>query len=123
MPVKPGKTYWVQVDGSGGGTEGDFTLTLSDLTTTSAAPISQSHNIIIYPVPVENILNIKRDFQYSETMELKIFSVTGKLLMQRIIDAPNGNELSIDISALSKGVYLIKFIEGNNTQTLKFVKN
>lgn len=72
-------------------------------------------SIIISPNPAQNILNI----QTQETIkEVSIYDILGKKVAVNQI-----SNNSIDISKLSKGVYLIKIIgENNKTFKSKFMK-
>lgn len=80
------------------------TLSLNDIT---------DENIILYPNPT----NDKIYFEGIENYYLEIYNNLG----QKILDYEKVN--SIDISSLSKGVYFIKFSDGVNSSTKKFIKN
>ncbi len=78
-----------------------------------------TNTLSVYPNPIENssILNINTR---ENIVSIEIYDVTGKLLLNQ-----TGELLgSIDIAALSKGVYFIKCTSANNAiLNSKFIKN
>lgn len=60
-------------------------------------------NIKVYPIPSNKELNISSD--KDPIIEVKIYDISGKLLMDKKIDL---NAAKIDVSHLSKGVYILK---------------
>ena len=66
------------------------------------------NTFVMYPNPAKDIVN------FSETVSVELYDVTGKKVLQ-------ANEInSIQLPALSKGVYLVKV---NNTEVKKLVVN
>jgi plastocyanin len=79
------------------------------------------NNIVlnIFPNPVSSILNI----QFSKSLtdgNIKVFDILGKQLLNEEINSSNLNP--INVSNLSRGMYLIKVTSGENTQTKRFIK-
>ena len=74
--------------------------------------------ISMYPNPTTSMLN----FNSIETIkEIIVYDLLGN---QVLVKNTSGNVLSLDVSNLSKGMYLIKFINGENNHTIrKFIKN
>jgi hypothetical protein len=73
----------------------------------------------IFPNPVTSILNIQ--FSKSLTVgNIKVFDILGKQLLNEEINSNNLTQLNV--SNLSKGMYLIKVTSGENTQTKRFIK-
>ena len=72
--------------------------------------------IAVYPNPTENILHI-RNSGAKTIKEIILYNLLGK----KIITLQNPDS-SIDVSFLSKGIYLITFSLENQTTTLKFIK-
>ncbi|PCI96237.1 MAG: hypothetical protein COB15_11125 [Flavobacteriales bacterium] len=70
--------------------------------------------INIYPNPTSNQLTIDTELKLSE---ITIFDITGKIIM-----TTNGNTNTINVTALSDGIYFIKIITEERTITKKFVK-
>jgi len=59
--VTPLQKYWVQVDGSGGGSEGNFYLYLYDHPVAVSIEDCIQRELKIYPQPVSNILTVESD--------------------------------------------------------------
>ncbi|WP_162127788.1 T9SS type A sorting domain-containing protein [Flavobacterium phycosphaerae] len=70
--------------------------------------------VLVYPNPVKNILNIDTEDNINST---EIFDVNGRLL-ETILS----NEKKINVSSLSKGVYLIKAHTDKKVITAKIIK-
>ena len=69
--------------------------------------------IKIFPNPVKNSLYISGD---SSNYNIKIYSLLGQLVMV----ASNVDE--VDVSSLTKGIYIIKINDENSTTTKRFIK-
>ncbi len=66
----------------------------------------------MYPNPVQNVLNIETE---EEIEGIEIYSPQGQLIKE-------GHSPSIDISALSSGLYLVRVIIAGNAHTQKLIK-
>jgi len=78
-------------------------------------------DVKLYPVPVEQELNIQ--WVSKETMELNVtvYSVTGSLFYQRRVNAMEGlNNIVLDASQWPQGSYLVQF--GSGYQSVTFNK-
>lgn len=124
ITVQPDKMYWIQVDGSGGGSEGNFTLTLSDQAITTSTDLLKEINgsFQLYPQPAQDILTIQSAL-FKEDFNMEIYSLTGKQMQKQTFYQNQNNELTIDVSSLNSGFYVIKFIIENKLYNVKFVKN
>jgi hypothetical protein len=71
--------------------------------------------INVYPNPSDNVVHI--DNLNNDNYEIKITSLLGKVLIQK------NNSPQIDISGLSKGIYMITVRQGERTLTKKIIKN
>lgn len=80
---------------------------------------SLTGNVEIYPVPVENYLNIKLS-NGNLINHWIIYSLTGQRKMERRIHP--SELLRIDLSSLESGIYLIEIRNSGFSNTLKFVK-
>ena len=103
---------------------GDFTsyngigknriLRLNNTISLSTVDISKKQ-IVIYPNPVKDILNIKTDEPISG---YEIYSLDGR----KLTTENNVNNFKVDVSHLTKGDYLIKIKSKGKEQTAKFIK-
>ena len=76
-------------------------------------------NFAIYPNPSENIFNIKRQNFLGEKMNIKVYDVTGKLILNRnnIIK----NSYPLDMSNVGKGVYFMRITIDNRSLVKKLI--
>lgn len=124
-------TMSLQVDGSlkvcglnGQGRLGDGT-TIDRITLTPIAcpttnlgvdDFTETNTVKVYPNPVNDILNISFEQGISAV-------VVYNLLGQEVFSKPfNSNEVSINMSNLASGTYLVKVNAGNATKTVKIIK-
>jgi hypothetical protein len=78
--------------------------------------------ISIYPNPVSNVLTIDLKSDVEESLLLRIFSMDGRMMMQKQGGTQNGR-LAVDISGLSNGFYILQAKGKMKSQCLKFIKN
>ncbi len=71
----------------------------------------------IYPNPAFNILNIS--VQEVNTFEYKVYNMNGTLVKAGI---GNGGNLTVNVSELNRGIYMIKIVSEGKSFTSKFVK-
>ena len=83
-----------------------------------AESIVSGFNASVYPNPVSDVLNINS--ANSANLTITITDLNGR----EIISAKGDSEsLSIDLSSLSAGMYLLKLNDGNKTEIRKLIKN
>jgi hypothetical protein len=85
------------------------------------AGIKQAYNTnkaTIYPNPANNILNINFASAVNKA-SVKIFSVIGSEVLST---TATGNDVSVDISNLASGTYMVQIITDNVSETKKIVK-
>lgn len=74
-------------------------------------------NFLLYPNPVNNIFKIKN--KGSESYQIEMFDLTGKLVSKFILQ----DELEINISSQSDGLYIIRLSNEKHNFTTKIIKN
>ena len=123
--LTPGDTYYLQVwlesnseRTNQTGATGSFSMNVQDATVLSLQDeIITTNNIITYPNPSKNEINIQ--LQNNDSVEsIEVYSLLGKK-----INILNQNKNRLDISHLSKGVYVIKIQGSRKSYTKKFIKN
>lgn len=70
--------------------------------------------VVLYPNPVNNLLNIKLTKELSEGTELNLYDASGRVLKTESIK--NSNHI-MDMTNLSSGIYLLKITNGSNSIT------
>ena len=78
---------------------------------------SLQNNIIIYPNPANDFLNIRFDNPQNQNEQIIIYDIYGKAIFKSIIPSGTGN-FTIDIRTFSQGIYLIH-ANGINSRFIK----
>lgn len=82
---------------------------------------STQTNLIVYPNPATDKIFIQYSEPVSNSMGIKIYSIEGKLLAQKEGISHFGSVTEIDLSDLSKGIYICQISDGNFVQSVKFI--
>ena len=77
--------------------------------------------ITLYPNPATNVLNIKVGASNSLPDTYKVYNMLGQIVLQQSIGELN--DLAVNTSSLSKGMYFIKIAIDNASISLPFIKN
>ena len=119
-----GKTYWVQVDGSGGNTEGTFYLTLNDylLAKPNLYDTKKTFEFKLFPNPNPGSFTIQINSEKEETAVLKIISLHGQLLYSDIFKLQHGiQDLPVHLNKISNGIYIVKITTPSQTSIQKTI--
>ena len=73
-------------------------------------------NFKVYPNPVKDILNL--DY-IQDISSVTVFNLLGQQMLSKEINAEKGN---IDMSGFAAGSYLVKVLAGNQSKTIKVIK-
>jgi len=73
-------------------------------------------NVVVYPNPVKDILNIRLE---QNITAVSLYNVLGQEIQKKFYDS---KEITIDVSSLLSGTYFVKVISNNGVKTLKVVK-
>ncbi len=84
---------------------------------------SNNDDIIIFPIPVKELLQIQVNHSKSEVLKLSLHSISGKKVRTLINQRMNaGNHyVSHNISSLPKGIYILKIENENRIQVKKII--
>ena len=80
---------------------------------------SESFNVSkvkLYPNPTSNILNIDAN---GEVQNIVVYNVLGQEVMNR---QTSGTSISLDVSSLNAGIYVVKTMIDGNVSSTKFIK-
>jgi hypothetical protein len=78
------------------------------------------NSIYIYPNPTKGILNISVPTDFGLPNNYTITNYLGQIIQHKVVSSEN--DLAINTSVFSKGVYFITVEKGNEKKTLRFVK-
>ncbi len=76
----------------------------------------------IYPNPANEKLNISLNKKDNRTLQIEIFSVTGsRKHMEKIEQGAGIFDISIDVSSLPKGMYIVRINDGEDSVNERIV--
>jgi C1A family cysteine protease/PKD repeat protein len=120
--LEPNATYWLQLDGSARGVEGECYITISDSPVKTNNNIVTDNNISIYPNPGNGIFNISfNDINNRSTIKIEVFDLNGKIIHRQ--EYNNASLIQLDLSDNPKSIYLLKIIsDGEYAHGLLFLQ-
>jgi PKD repeat protein len=86
-------------------------------------PPAASSLFRLFPNPASEQVTIEINRNISGNCKLTLFDLTGCRVMEVSQSIPAGNHFSMNISALSKGIYFLRVQAGELMSTLKVVRN
>jgi len=79
-------------------------------------------NLVLYPNPADNELNVQFSLESSQKVVVQIQNLSGKILQNNLINANGGTNLVfMNTSELSSGMYFMKINIGGAQKTIQFV--
>lgn len=79
--------------------------------------------IHVYPNPSAGEVNIQVDLIYAEDINVNIYNVLGAQVKQASFNETSTNVLSVDLSGLPNGVYIVDVLKGEQKATKRIVLN
>lgn len=76
--------------------------------------------LTVYPNPSNGLLNVKRNFKDLGEFLLEVYDINGRFILEERIGITE-NEKQLNLTALSKGTYLLKIKFGDKEQTKQFL--
>jgi hypothetical protein len=92
------------------------------LATTAIHDVSKENQFSVYPNPAQDNINIKLNQLTAGKYNVNVTTIDGKSIMHSKADL-SGGTMNLNISSLSKGVYLLNVQNETGNQTVRFVKN
>ena len=78
----------------------------------------------VFPTPASDVLTIGLESQTSETLNLTITDLLGRVVEQKKVENTEGyNQISINVAQLPIGTYFIQLVAGGQQVKGKFIKN
>lgn len=95
-------------------------VTGSNLSSSLSVEEVNNNDFVVWPNPATNKINFK--FNKASKTEITMFDMLGRSVYNSSIDIQSSlNSGQIDTSNLERGVYLLKFIQGNNEVTKRII--
>jgi PKD repeat protein len=123
VDVETGVTYWLQVDGSGGGTEGYFTIWVYDNSTNSVEEVQGNSDFIAYPQPAKDVLHLRSPYPVTGKFTVRVYSAAGIMMFEADVPDPAADELLVPVGDLCPGFYFIKITGEEYSPALRFIKD
>lgn len=89
--------------------------------TSSRTIADNSGKITLYPIPASAYVQLAVPAGYSAIQSLKVFSISGTLIDQKVLSG-NNEGIRYDISSYKSGVYFMEINSGIRKEVLKFVR-
>ncbi|MEP7128611.1 MAG: sulfatase-like hydrolase/transferase [Chitinophagales bacterium] len=100
-------------------------LNIDTLFSTGSVLTESKFSFQIFPDPATDFLSLQFDQYFTEQADVLIGDVTGKTFWKKkfsLADFSLSNTISIDVSNLPPGIYVLKFSRGKEMQVKLFVK-
>jgi hypothetical protein len=82
-------------------------------------PINQ---MVLYPNPAQNEVNVILNADDNSTMHLSIYDMVGKLASSQQVNVNAGfNKFNVDVTSLNKGIYFVELSNNNDRQVKKLI--
>ena len=78
-------------------------------------------NLSLYPNPASNIINLSIENLSNVELKIELYDVIGRL-NKTVNTIFENNKASLDISKLTRGIYIVKVTNGNEVSVKRFVK-
>jgi hypothetical protein len=121
LSVTEGQPYWLQVDGSGGGLQDNFTINIARISSTGIDE-ETSTGIVMYPQPAYDHLIIKGEELSHSSVELNVYNMSGMCVLREKVDTNDG-EISLNIAKWKSGVYVVRMNTPEKNYVMRMVKN
>lgn len=110
LTLEPGKQYWLQVDGNSAA-YGDLTIDLI------------SNSIEVYPNPSTGIFNLIIANPFTGYADVVVSDLQGReLFKKQYLASLTSNKFTIDLSAYTKGMYLLNVRINGSTLSKKLIR-
>lgn len=121
VQLTAGKTYWIQVDGSGGGQTGVFNLTITGTSAIEDVEYDDI-NLSVYPQPACDIVHLESpEFEGVSVVLVELYNSAGTKVSS-INDTEGDATIDVPLSGLSSGVYYARITFKEKRTTVKIVK-
>ncbi len=113
-PLTEDYDFYILIHGSNGA-EGNFTM-LGECGPTAAVDDNILQNFKYYPVPTQEIINLSA---LDNIESVTIYNLSGQKVISYSLGVSN---ISVDVSTLKAGMYIMKVIVGEQTGIYKIIK-
>ncbi len=83
---------------------------------------SKPNSITLSPNPTKGGISIFFGNDITEEVRVEVFDMAGKKVIGNIFNLEDSRQIPLNMDALSKGTYMVRVIQGDNTYSEKVVK-
>lgn len=121
--LEPGRTYWLQVDGSAGGDIGEMDIYVYH-GVLSVPDNDLEKRIVVYPNPSSDKFNVKLYPNFENKATIEVFDIHGRVIYSKRFDNVSGGLIqNIDLKEHANGIYNFRFTFDNKTIIKKVILN
>jgi len=95
-------------------------MLLKDINTSSIEMQEGSNEILLYPIPAENLVKIKLNKSFAIQKEIEVLSMSGRSIKKIRFQEDSYN---LNIEDLKSGSYLLRINDGNTIHSMVLLKN
>jgi len=112
--------YKIYFTGFTGSTEGKYTFMQEKLSFLSTEDQEARSLLEVYPNPATDRIHLV--FDYTGVSEINIIDLTGRIVYSRPFDVYGFTNMSLDISSLNPGIFFLQVKTGNESNSMRFIK-
>jgi len=119
--VIPGEKYFIQIDGSAGGDEGDFRLIYWEAPV-SVEQITKPEELKLYPNPNFGEFRFEYNSETSESLRIRVLNSKGQeLYLEEFRNSSKSTDQQINLGEIDKGIYIFELTSGQKVLRKNFV--
>ena len=122
IKVDPKFKYTFTIDANNQNTFGSERFYLTTSMGTAVNEMAKESFCSIYPNPTKDILNIALSSSKEGNYTYTVLNQLGQTILSGDLMLANGKPASINTQEISNGVYFLKITNGNQSQTIQFIK-
>jgi len=97
-------------------------LLIRDLSAVANEEIAEEEMFQLYPNPASDYLHLEVNSpDFLEEAEVRIYDMTGKLLLNKQLTAVQNEDITFNVSDFSNGIYIVNLVSGGKISTKKVV--
>jgi C1A family cysteine protease/PKD repeat protein len=121
VSVIPGEKYYLQIDGSAGGDEGEFWLIYWEAPV-SVAGVSSETDLKLFPNPNNGTFRYEYNSVKNENLKIRVINSSGQeVYLQDIKNAPLSLKQDVSLKKVNAGIYIFELTSGQQVLRKSFV--
>jgi hypothetical protein len=120
-PMAPGETTleFTVTDSEGGVTSKSIRVKVNIVLGVDEDP---NHGVLIYPNPVQKVANVSLTTEWNGEVVFEIVDLSGRQHITQVADTRVSRDISINVTKLTKGFYILHAVSGEQRTSMKLIK-